>query len=322
MKTSTSKALKTIIPLALGVFLTWLSLSKFSATEINQIKNAFYNVNYWWISLSVFIGLLSHLSRAYRWKFMLKPLGYETKFYNNAFAVFIAYFVNMGIPRAGEVSRAATISKYENIPFEKAFGTIIAERIADMIVYLFIILLAFITQYDQISKIILDKLPNNPIYSILILAILAIGSYIFITAIKKSTHPIFKKIHAFITGLLEGIKTIFTMDKKWFFIAHTLFIWAAYVLMLYVVGFAFPEIHNLSFGAILICFIVGTFSFATTNGGIGIYPLSIQKTLLIYGVAEVTGASFGWIMWSAQTLLIIVLGLLAFLLLPVFNKSR
>ena len=155
------KILKTSFPLLLGAFLIWLSLSKLTDSELNEIKTSFYNANYWWVGLSLLIGVLSHLSRAYRWKFMLEPLGYKPKFYNSTMSVFIAYLVNMGIPRAGEVSRAASINQYENIPFEKAFGTIVAERIADMIVYLFIIALAFFAQYQLISDLLISKIGTD-----------------------------------------------------------------------------------------------------------------------------------------------------------------
>lgn len=306
----------------LGAFLIWLSLSKFTQQELNEIKTSFYNANYWWIGLSLFIGFLSHICRAYRWKFMLKPLGYQPKFYNNAMAVFVAYLVNLGIPRAGEFTRAATINQYENVPFEKAFGTIVAERLADMVVYLFLIVLAFFAQYDLIKELIIKRIPPNPILlGILGVSFLAFTYFVF-NAIKKSKKPFFIKIREFVIGLLEGVKTLFTMEKKWTYIFYTLLIWTLYVLMFYVVIFAFPETSHLGIDAILICFIMGTFSFATTNGGIGAYPYVIQQALLLYAIPETIGASFGWIAWSSQTILVIVLGGLSFLFLPILNKSR
>lgn len=322
MKAQTKKTLKTALPLLLGTFLIWLSLSKLTESELYKIKNSFYNANYWWVGLSLCIGVLSHLSRAYRWKFMLKPLGYQPKFYNSAMSVFVAYLVNMGIPRAGEISRAATIQQYENVPFEKAFGTIVAERLADMIVYLFLIALAFIAQYELIRDLLITKIPKNPTLIFFALAIVVIGCFLFFKAIKNSENSFFKKTRSFTKGLYEGIQTILTMEKKWAFIAHTLFIWFAYILMLYVVIFALPETEKIGLGAVLICFIMGTFAFATTNGGIGSYPYIIQQTLLLYLIPEAIGASFGWIMWTSQTLLIIVLGGLSFILLPILNKSR
>ena len=322
MKASTKKTLKTALPLLLGAFLIWLSLSKFTQEELTEIKTSFYNANYWWVGLSLFLGFLSHICRAYRWKFMLKPLGYQPKFYNNAMAVFVAYLVNLGIPRAGEFTRAATINQYEDVPFEKAFGTIVAERLADMVVYLLLIVLAFFAQYELIKKLIIDRIPPNPILLAFIgLALLGVA-YVTFSAIKKSEKPLFVKIRTFVVGLVEGIQTLFTMEKKWTYIFYTFLIWILYVLMLYVVIFAFPETSHLGLDAILICFIMGTFSFATTNGGIGAYPYVMQQALLLYAIPETIGASFGWIAWSSQTILVIVLGGLSFLFLPILNKNK
>lgn len=316
------KTLKTVFPLLLGAFLIWMSLSKLTDAELHKIKNSLYNANYWWIGLSLLIGLLSHLSRAYRWKFMLNPLGYQPKFYNSAMAVFVAYLVNMGIPRAGEISRAATLQQYENVPFEKAFGTILAERLADMIVYLFLIAIAFVAQYDLIKGLLLQKIPQNPILLITVVGVVGLLGFLFFRAVKKSQNKFFIKIRTFTKGLYEGVKTILTMEKKWAFIAHTLFIWLCYILMLYVVTFAMTETKNISFGAVLICFIMGTFAFATTNGGIGSYPFALQSALLLYAIPDAIGASFGWIMWTSQTVLVVVLGGLSFLFLPILNKNR
>ncbi len=322
MKPSTKKIVKTIVPLALGIFLIWLSLSKFTSDDFKTIKLAFLNANYGYIGLSLCIAVLSHLSRAYRWSFMLKPLGYDTKFHNNVFAVFISYFVNMGIPRAGEVARATTLNQYEDVPFDKAFGTIVAERLADMVMYLLIIIIGFFAQYELIRSLIISKLPKNPLLLLLIAILIGGILLVFLKLIQKSKNPFFQKIRNFILGLWTGVQSIFTMQKKWAFVLHTIFIWLCYIAMLYTVTFAFPETSGIGFNAILICFIVGTFAFATTNSGIGVYPLAIQKTLLLYAIPETIGASFGWIMWSSQIIIMLVLGLLSFLLLPIFNKSR
>lgn len=322
MKGTLKKRLKTFLPILFGLFLVWYSLSKFTDTEIKNIKTALTNANYWWIALSIFIGLLSHFSRAYRWKFTLAPLGFNAKLHNRFFAVSIGYLVNLGIPRAGEFMRATTINQYEDIPYDKAFGTIVAERLADMIVYLFIIILALFAQYDLIIELLSKKIPSNPLLLISIGTILLAIVYFLIKAIQNSEITFFIKLRSFINGLKEGFTSIFSMKQKWAFVSHTLFIWTAYVVMLYVVTFAFPETKNLGFDAILICFVAGTFSYATTNGGIGSYPLTIQLTLLLYAIPDTIGTSFGWIMWSAQTLLMIVLGGFSFLLLPIFNKSK
>ena len=145
------KTLKITLPLLLGVLLVWYSLSRISIPTLIQY---FKDANYWWIAFGLFFGVLSHLSRAYRWKFMLEPLGYTPKFANSVMAVLIAYLVNYTVPRAGEISRAAILTNYEGVPFEKGFGTIVAERIADLIMMLFIILITLFVQFDFIIDLL------------------------------------------------------------------------------------------------------------------------------------------------------------------------
>lgn len=308
--------------MALGVFLIWISLSKLTPEDIESVKTSFKTANYWWVLLSLVLGVLSHFSRAYRWKFMLEPLGYKPKFLNSAMAVIIAYLVNLGIPRAGELSRAAALAEYEDVPFEKGFGTIVAERVADLVMYALFILLAFLAQYDLIKTELSKKLPENPVYTVVALIILAAIGYLFLKWLKNSKKESVVKLKTFISGLIVGVKSIFTMKKKWAFIFHTLFIWVMYIMMLYVAKFAIPETADLSINAVLISFVIGTFSYAATNGGIGAYPIAIQSALLLYGINEVAGLSFGWIMWTSQTLMVLVFGGLSFLLLPLYNKSK
>ncbi|WP_275316831.1 lysylphosphatidylglycerol synthase transmembrane domain-containing protein [Tenacibaculum bernardetii] len=310
------KALKIILPLVLGGFLVWYSLSKVSiATLLDYFKEA----NYWWIALGLFFGILSHLSRAYRWKFLLEPMGYKPDFGNSTMAVLVAYLVNYAVPRAGEVSRAAVMTNYEGIPFEKGFGTIVAERMADLIMMLTIIAITLFLQFDFIYELLTKNF--NPLKIGAILAVLIVAGFIFSRYVKKATSGIGLKIKNFISGLVEGVMSIFKMKNKWAFIFHTVFIWLMYILMFWA---TIPAIDGLSvpLGGVLIGFIAGGFSIAATNGGIGLYPVAVAGALALFGIAEEPATAFGWIMWTAQTAMIIVFGGLAFLLLPIYNKNK
>ena len=301
-----------------GVFLIGSFLSKLSESDKETIVNSFKSANYWWVLLSLVLGVLSHLSRAYRWKFMLNPIGYHPKMSNLVFTVLVSYLVNLIIPRAGEVARATAIKKYENIPIDKALGTIVAERIADVAMLLLILGIAFFVQADFLLKSGLF----NPIQSIITLSIMGVVGVGFILLIRKSKHPIAQKIKTFLLGILEGLKSILKMKSKWAFIYHTVFIWLMYVLMFYVVTFALPETTNLPFGAIITGFVVGGLSMAITNGGLGVYPIFVASALILYGVEENSAKAFGWIMWTSQTLMVLGFGGLSFLLLPMLNKAK
>jgi uncharacterized protein (TIRG00374 family) len=312
----TKKSLKIIIPLLFGGGLIWYL---FTIIPPKTLLEYFKNANYWWISLGLFFGILSHLSRAYRWKFMLEPMGYTPRFINSALAVLIGYFVNLAIPRAGEVSRASVMANYENIPFEKGFGTIVAERIADLIMMFLIIGVTLLIQFDFILQLVKEKL--DPVKIIIGLVACLIGGFFFYKYVRKSTKGLGLKIKNFIKSLVEGVTSIFRMKNKWPFIFHTVFIWAMYVLMFWA---TIPAIDGLQvpFGGILVGFIAGGFSIAATNGGIGLYPLAVAGAFTLFGVPEEPSTAFGSVMWAAQTAMVILFGGLSFLLLPICNKAK
>ncbi|MEO6346678.1 MAG: lysylphosphatidylglycerol synthase transmembrane domain-containing protein, partial [Aquaticitalea sp.] len=268
----------------------------------------------------MFCGLLSHLSRSYRWKFQLEPLNYNIKYPNSVMAVFITYLANYGIPRSGEVLRAAIVSNYEGVPFEKAFGTIVAERFADFVVLLFIIAMTLVLQFDFIYHLLEASFQPQKLLMAGILAIVFFG--ILILILKKSRSKIVLKIKMFFKGLVEGILSIFKMKQKWAFIFHTLFIWTMYLLMFYTTTFAVDDLNDISIGAILIGFIAGSFTIAATNGGIFVYPLAIAAAFALFEIPENPSIAFGWIMWSSQTMMVIILGSLSFLLLPIYNRTK
>jgi uncharacterized protein (TIRG00374 family) len=316
------KIIFSILPIALGVFLIWYSLSKLKPSDINAIKSSFQTANYWWVALSLFFGILSHLSRAYRWNFMLEPLGYKPKFANNVMAVLISYLVNLIVPRAGEFARATAISKYESIPFEKAFGTIVSERIADVIMLLSIIATAFLLQTELLTQYFFKDDSSNSNYVLYAFIALGILALLFFRLIRKSNNIFIQKIQNFVYGLIQGVVSIFKMKKKWAFIFHTFFIWTMYLLMFYVTIFALPETSNLPFSAIIVGFVVGGLSMALTNGGLGTYPIFVASAITLYGVTENPALAFGWIMWTAQTVMVLVFGGISFLILPIYNREK
>lgn len=323
MKRNFKKISFIILPIALGVFLIWYSWSQLSHSDILSIKNSFKTANYWWVALSLVFGVLSHISRAYRWQFLLEPLGYKPRLANSIMAVLMAYLLNLFVPRSGEFARAASIKKYEKIPFEKAFGTIVAERVTDVIMLLIIIGIAFYLQTDLVSSYIFKDDGQSSFYSkILIFVIMPIIGFIIFKRLQKSKNPFIIKIMNFINGLLDGVKSILTMKKKWKFLFHTLFIWIMYLLMFYVVTFALPETTNLPIAAVIVGFVVGGLSMALTNGGLGTYPIFVASALILYKVDDNPARAFGWIMWTAQTIMVIVFGGLSFLLIPIYNKYK
>lgn len=306
-----------MFPLLLGVFLVWYSFHKVS---FSQLLVYFHDADFSWILLGTLLGFLSHLSRAYRWLFVLEPLQYKVSFKNSAMAIFSGYLVNYTIPRAGEIVRASLIANYESVPFEKGFGTIVAERIADLIMMFAVMCVTLFVQFDFIYGFLSERL--NPTKMIVVLSLGGLLAIVGFLYLKRSSSKMALKIRRFVGGLVEGMLSIFKMKNKWAFIFHTFFIWAMYLLMFWVTSLAFKDLEQLTFGAILVGFIIGGFSIAATNAGVGSYPLAIYAAFSIFNIPEEPSIAFGWIMWSAQTLMVIVFGGLSFIYMPIYNRKR
>jgi uncharacterized protein (TIRG00374 family) len=319
LKNHLSKWLSIIIPIALGIGIIAYQYNKFTEAQISEIEGYFKNANYYYVILAVFIGFVGNAIRSYRWKYMLDHLGYESSFANNFMAVNIGYLLNLTVPKSGEISRAVIVKKYNNIPFDKGFGTIVAERIIDMFFLLFFMLLAVILQFKIVKEFILDKMPLHLIEILLLAGTL--GFIAFILIYKYSKLKIVALFKEKISGLKEGFLSVVHMKEKWNYFFQTLLIWGSYILTYYVATKAIPETSVLTIGAIITSFVVGSIAIAFTNSGFGAYPFLTSKVLLFYAIAEPIGTAFGWIIWTSQMLLVLILGLLSFLFLPILNRK-
>ena len=306
MKASIRKFLSLTIPLFIGLGIIYYQYTTLTPEELEKIKISFIKADYFYIFLSLFIALFGFWSRAYRWKFALQHLGYQTKFHNDLMTVCVSYLVNLTIPRSGEVSRAMLLKKYEDVPFDKGFGTIVAERIVDMLIFLLFVTIGFISQFETLIWA-----------GILVFVVFVIFVLVWIYAEWK----IILKLKQKLSGLIEGMQSILKMKDKWKYIFHSFFIWFSYLVMFYVTIFALPETADISFDVVVMGFIFGTLAVGFTNGGLGAYPLAVASILSLYGISEGIGTAFGYLIWVSQTLLTIFLGLLSYLLLPILNKK-
>ncbi len=310
--------LTNLLPVFIGVFCIYYSFKDISFSEF---KEYFTKINYLWVFVGISLGALSHISRSYRWKFLIEPLGYKLGFINSVLTVFSAYLINYTIPRAGDVARGTMISKYENIPFEKAIGTIVAERAVDVLCILIIIMIGLIIEFDKISNKLISFFEESDFStlfcSLLIVLIFLTTIYLIIKRFK-----FFKKIKSFLSGLIDGMIIIFKMKNRNQFIFHSIFIWLMYILMFYFTSKAFVELNHVSFFQLMISFTLAALSIMFSNGGIGIYPLAVEESLGWYGVQSATGLAFGWVMWLSQTLMVVIFGGLSLFILPFINRSK
>jgi uncharacterized protein (TIRG00374 family) len=320
LKSKIGKWLSILLPILLGIYLMYYKYNEFTPAQIEEMKGYFKNANYFYVYLSLFIALFGFASRAYRWKYSIEHMGYHSHFKNNLMAVCVAYFMNLTIPRSGEISRALILKKYEDIPFDKAFGTIVAERVVDLILFFLFVVVSFLFQFHTLKDYIVSKIPIEKL--LLLGGIGALGFISFILVWMYSNWKIVAFLKEKMSGLTEGMLSIVHMKNKWWFLAHSIFIWFTYILMFYVTVFALKETSSISFGAIFIGFIFGSLAIGFTNSGFGAFPLLIAEIFMLYGIPDTVGTAFGWLAWISQTVLMIVLGGLSLFLLPLLNRRK
>ena len=313
------KVLKNIVPLGLGLYLVYYSFANTSEADRQQIIISIKQADLRFVFLSLVFGAFSHLSRAYRWSYLLRPLGYRPTFMMRILTLMISYFSNLGIPRSGEVLRATALATYANVPFEKSFGTIVTERIIDLVMLFSLIGLGFVLQGELLLKVI-----GNPSLDGMLIVWMVLAASVFflgIRQLKRSQHALAVKIIRFFTGLWQGMLSIRAIKGKWAFVGHTLFIWAMYLMMFWVVTLALPETSGLTFSALIPAFVAGGFAMSASNGGIGLYPIAVAAVLQAFDIPYPQALAFGWVMWTGQTVMVVVFGSLSFLLLPVLSKK-
>lgn len=312
---------------ATGAFLFWLI---YKDQDINRIRTVLTNdVNYLWIVISLFIGLLSHISRTIRWGILIKPISHKPGFINTFLAVMVGYLMNMAIPRMGEVSRCGVLSRYEKISFTKLLGTVVAERAVDMISLLLLLLIVVLSQFGKV----LYFLGENPEIEAKLIAVVAspfliAGMALLITLIivfrKTLRHTAFykKSVHV-LMNLKEGFISIRSIDKKGWFIFHSVAIWALYYMMLYSVFFAFDFTSHLSLIAGLTTFVMASFGMvAPVQGGMGAWHFMAIEALALYGIARSNGVIFAFVAHTSMTVMIIVIGIISLLILPFINGKK
>jgi hypothetical protein len=327
LKKTILKIIKFLAFFAAGAFIFWLI---YKDQDIERIKTVLKNdVNYYWVFLSLFIGLISHISRTLRWGLMIEPIGHKPRFINTFLAVMVGYLMNMAFPRMGELSRCGVLSRYEKISFTKLLGTVVAERAVDMVSLLLLLTVVILSQFGKMLSFVhnnpglenkLTSIVTSPflIAGILFLIVLL---FVFRRAFKHTI--IYKKVVEILKNLKEGFISIGSIKRKGWFYFHSIFIWSMYYLMLYVVFFSFDFTRELNPIAGLTTFVLASFGMvAPVQGGIGAWHFMAIEALSLYGVAHENGIIFAFVAHSATTTMIIVIGIISLLVLPFINRRK
>lgn len=332
MKKKILGILQYVIFMGLGIFLLWWSLRKLTPEQWQQTKTAIVNANYWIILPVVIALLLSHFSRALRWRILMEPLGYKTRISNTYLAVLIGYFANLAIPRLGEVLKCTVLAKYEKVPADKLVGTIVAERAFDLICLAIVMAIAFFTQIDIIGQnfsTFLDKhfgskvAQFTPIKIITLIALAGAMVLVIWYVVKRFSNVAFiKKCIAILKGVWHGLTSVrYVKSKGWFFF-HTVFIWAMYLLSVQMGMWSMHETSHYGLKPSMSVLSTGSIAMIITPSGIGTYHVIVKETMAAYGLQESFGLAFGLILWSVQFFQILISGFVALILLPYLNKQK
>ena len=323
--------LQYIIFMGGGIFLVWWQLKEMTPRDRKEFYDAFSYANYWLIIPIVFMSMLSHLSRSMRWKLLLEQLGYHPRL-KNVFAVtMVGYLINSAVPRLGEILKCTFLARYEKLKVEKLVGTILIERTFDVICYLFFIGLTLLIQFGLIGNYVKEKfsaMGNPHAMPLWAKSLIAAGGIILLIVLLKilfRKYPdkrIVIRIKNFFAGMSEGFSTIRHLKKRKLFLAHTFFIWAMYLLQIYIGFHAMTDTAHLGIRAACSVLTLATLAMIITPGGIGSFPLFVMQTLVIYGIENPVGKAFGWLIWGVATGIVIVIGFTCLLLLPYINRKR
>lgn len=333
MNKKVSNVITYVVFLFLGILLLWLCFRKIEFSEVaNHIKTAKYS----WMLLSLACLAISLFFRALRWNILIEALDYKTRVSTTYESILIAYFANTVFPRLGEVTRCGTLTKKENIPFDKSFGTVISERVLDLIVLFAMALLVILFQWDLLGSLItswlnplIAKLKANVFLGIAIIAITVVLIIAVVLVFKKKRHLIsqnklYQKIVSLWNGFLDGVKSIFTMEKKGLFIIYTLLIWGFYVVMTWLPFYMLTETSHLGLTEAITLLGLATLGVvAPVPGGMGVYHfIGILLLNGFYGISESAAVSFVTINHTSQMIFYLITGIIAYVMMFFIDRRK
>ncbi len=318
--------IKYLIPLIIGIGLFYFLYENVDIEQMKQIMRS--NVNYWWIGLAMIISVFSHIFRAYRWRLQLRALNIDAPISAIINSIFGTYAVNLIFPRLGEVWRTGYIADRQKASFTTVFGSMVADRLTDSVTVLMLTVFTFVIAQDAFYQFLytypqvkegLWQLLTSP--WMWLMGIAAIGAFIGLFTIKTKNNFVLK-LRLMCLNLWNGFYAITKMKGKWWFLLYTILVWGCYFMQLYVATFAFQYTDDLGLKATLVLFVLSSISMGIpTNGGLGAWHIAIIFGLSLYGIGtgfspsgpfDAQASAFAMVVWGAQTVMLILLGIYAF----------
>lgn len=298
---------------------------------LDKLTSDLSTVRWIWLLVTLFVFMISNFFRAWRWQQLIEPLGKKVNFWNAFWSVMVGYFANLGFPRMGEVVRAGLLGRYEGVPVEKVMGTVVVDRILDVVMLLVIIGLAFVLQWDTLSNFVIESRSTSdggggfgPLLAMGV-GVLVVGAILLIWLLRKFSHTSFvKKISNLAKGFAEGLRSLSKVNSKPILVLNTVGIWVCYFGMAFLPFFSFPPTENLGVDAALMVFIFSALGIVIPSpGGMGSYHFMVIQALALFSIAGDDALSFANIMFfTLQIGVNVLFGITGLVLLPMLNNGK
>lgn len=311
--------LKFVLFLAIGLFFVYWFLLKLDADQKQAIWQSFLSARWGWVAVVMVVCLLSHLVRALRWRLLFRPLGLAPSLNNTFGAVMVTYLANLAFPRLGEVMRCAMLRTSDKIPMEQSLGTVVTERLIDMLMFVAVVLLGLLVMFGSVKDFIYDALSQKfsslPTLATLAAAALVLLVLLFIAYKLLHKHlehlALYQKVASLVRGCVDGVKSILHLGPRatLLFLAYSAAIYLLYIAGGWIILQAFGETAPLGFATAFVIYLFGSVGMMISQGGLGAYPVLVWQALALYGIGESTGLACGWLLWGSQQAIVIVVGL-------------
>lgn len=294
----------------------------------NVSRVVLHEMDWTWMLLSFPFGILAQMFRGWRWQMSLNPIGEYPRASTSINSIFLSYAVSLVVPRIGEFARCGVLKRYDGVSFTKALGTVVTERIIDSLLVLAITLLTLFFQlrvFDRFFsrtgtniEIMFDRFSTT---GYVVTAVCAVAVLILLRYLLRR-FSIYNKVKCTISGLMQGVFSLRGVKNMPLYVLFTLGIWVSYFLHYYLTFFCFEATSGLGMACALVTFIVGSIAvIVPTPNGAGPWHFAVKTMLILYGVGETDALYFVLIVHSVQTLLVILLGIYAWMALA-FTKKR
>lgn len=328
MKKIFNKTVKIVLPMILGALILYMIYSDF---DFAALSGPLKEMNLWWLALSTFFGIMSHVIRGWRWNLAIEPLGYKPSCRVSVYSVYIAYAANLVVPRVGEVSRCVVLEQYEKVPFAQSLGTIVTERAIDTLMVVIMTVVAVLLQWPVFLRFLTDAgfgtggcdfLSSAGGWAVVLLSVVAVSVLLYLVVRKMS---LWNKIKVFVSNFAEGLLSLKNVKHMWLFVLGTVGIWFCYFMQFYLCFFYFGFCSDLTLLAGLLLFVAGSIAVVVpTPNGMGPWHFAVISIMVLYGVSSTDAEVFALIVHSTQTLLVAVLGIYAWIMLQIrqYIKKR